>query len=161
MGMQLLTVSVMFWWIYVIYCQSFGDYEFFQNNKPVCIGISHYYEISLQKLFLGLMVWGLKLVQTPILWSHGMADRTVLFEAGQAGPPFLEQAGVSCEFKVCILHIFLIFCCIYIWLLQKFIIYDSVGLSWSWPFNKQWGAAVPWIMDQDSSTEFVIEVWLS
>lgn len=29
-----------------------------------------------------------------------MADRTVLFEAGQAGPPFLEQAGVSCEFKV-------------------------------------------------------------
>lgn len=39
-------------------------------------------------------------MQTPILWSHGMADRTVLFEAGQAGPPFLEQAGVSCEFKV-------------------------------------------------------------
>ncbi|XP_044495376.1 probable carboxylesterase SOBER1-like isoform X2 [Mangifera indica] len=37
--------------------------------------------------------------KTPILWSHGMADRTVLFEAGQAGPPFLEQAGVSCEFK--------------------------------------------------------------
>ncbi|GKV01923.1 hypothetical protein SLEP1_g14434 [Rubroshorea leprosula] len=38
--------------------------------------------------------------KTPILWSHGKADRTVLFEAGQAGPPFLEQAGVSCEFKV-------------------------------------------------------------
>ncbi|GMI91443.1 hypothetical protein like AT4G22300 [Hibiscus trionum] len=37
--------------------------------------------------------------KTPILWSHGMADRTVLFEAGQAGPPFLEQAGVTCEFK--------------------------------------------------------------
>ncbi|KAI5672951.1 hypothetical protein M9H77_13315 [Catharanthus roseus] len=37
--------------------------------------------------------------KTPILWSHGMADRTVLFEAGQAGPPFLEQAGMSCEFK--------------------------------------------------------------
>ncbi|KAK9227744.1 hypothetical protein WN943_012800 [Citrus x changshan-huyou] len=37
--------------------------------------------------------------KTPILWSHGMADRTVLFEAGQAGPPFLEQAGISCEFK--------------------------------------------------------------
>ncbi|THU59189.1 hypothetical protein C4D60_Mb03t22360 [Musa balbisiana] len=36
---------------------------------------------------------------TPILWSHGLADRTVLFEAGQAGPPFLEQAGMSCEFK--------------------------------------------------------------
>ncbi|XP_027085729.1 probable carboxylesterase SOBER1-like [Coffea arabica] len=37
--------------------------------------------------------------KTPILWSHGMDDRTVLFEAGQAGPPFVEQAGVSCEFK--------------------------------------------------------------
>lgn len=37
--------------------------------------------------------------KTPILWSHGMADRTVLFEAGQAGPPFLGKAGVSCEFK--------------------------------------------------------------
>ncbi|XP_047311168.1 probable carboxylesterase SOBER1-like [Impatiens glandulifera] len=37
--------------------------------------------------------------KTPILWSHGMSDRTVLFEAGQAGPPFLEQAGMSCEFK--------------------------------------------------------------
>eukprot|EP00262_Sarcandra_glabra_P009697 TRINITY_DN24229_c0_g1_i1.p1 TRINITY_DN24229_c0_g1~~TRINITY_DN24229_c0_g1_i1.p1 ORF type:complete len:252 (+),score=24.39 TRINITY_DN24229_c0_g1_i1:113-757(+) len=37
--------------------------------------------------------------KTPILWSHGMADRTVLFGAGQAGPPFLEQAGMSCEFK--------------------------------------------------------------
>ncbi|KAM7270030.1 hypothetical protein ACFE04_029244 [Oxalis oulophora] len=38
-------------------------------------------------------------LKTPILWSHGVADRTVLFEAGQAGPPFLQQAGVSCEFK--------------------------------------------------------------
>ncbi|KAL6990704.1 lysophospholipase [Sarracenia purpurea var. burkii] len=37
--------------------------------------------------------------KTPILWSHGIADRTVLFEAGQAGPPFLQKAGVSCEFK--------------------------------------------------------------
>ncbi|OVA20035.1 Phospholipase/carboxylesterase/thioesterase [Macleaya cordata] len=37
--------------------------------------------------------------KTPILWSHGIADGTVLFEAGQAGPPFLEQIGVSCEFK--------------------------------------------------------------
>lgn len=36
---------------------------------------------------------------TPILWLHGMADRTVLFETGQAGQHFLEQAGVSCEFK--------------------------------------------------------------
>ncbi|OAY25864.1 probable carboxylesterase SOBER1-like [Manihot esculenta] len=37
--------------------------------------------------------------KTPFLWSHGIADRTVLFEAGQAGPPFLEKAGISCEFK--------------------------------------------------------------
>ncbi|XP_009614764.1 putative carboxylesterase SOBER1-like [Nicotiana tabacum] len=37
--------------------------------------------------------------KTPILWSHGIADRTVLFEAGQAGPPFLERAGMTCEFK--------------------------------------------------------------
>ncbi|CAA2955047.1 probable carboxylesterase SOBER1-like [Olea europaea subsp. europaea] len=37
--------------------------------------------------------------KTPILWSHGMADGTVLFEAGQAGSPFLEKAGLSCEFK--------------------------------------------------------------
>ncbi|ONK70275.1 uncharacterized protein A4U43_C05F32050 [Asparagus officinalis] len=37
--------------------------------------------------------------KTPILWSHGMADRMVLFEAGQAGPPFLERAGMKCEFK--------------------------------------------------------------
>lgn len=47
--------------------------------------------------FLGLNVLS---VQTPILWSHGIDDRTVLFEAGQAGPPFLEKAGLSCEFKV-------------------------------------------------------------
>ncbi|XP_038880927.1 carboxylesterase SOBER1-like [Benincasa hispida] len=37
--------------------------------------------------------------RTPILWSHGIDDRTVLFEAGQAGLPFLEKAGLSCEFK--------------------------------------------------------------
>jgi len=29
-----------------------------------------------------------------------MDDRTVLFEAGHAGPPFLEKNGVGCEFKV-------------------------------------------------------------
>ena len=39
-------------------------------------------------------------VQTPILWSHGTADGIVLFEAGQAGCPFLVKVGVSCEFKV-------------------------------------------------------------
>ncbi|CAH8359591.1 unnamed protein product [Eruca vesicaria subsp. sativa] len=37
--------------------------------------------------------------KTPILWSHGTDDELVLFEAGQAALPFLEQAGVTCEFK--------------------------------------------------------------
>ncbi|XP_027338754.1 probable carboxylesterase SOBER1-like [Abrus precatorius] len=37
--------------------------------------------------------------QTPTLWSHGMVDGTVLFEAGQAGSSFLEKIGVHCEFK--------------------------------------------------------------
>uniref|UniRef100_A0A7N0UIX5 Phospholipase/carboxylesterase/thioesterase domain-containing protein n=1 Tax=Kalanchoe fedtschenkoi TaxID=63787 RepID=A0A7N0UIX5_KALFE len=37
--------------------------------------------------------------KTPLLWSHGIADQTVLFEAGQAGPPYLEKLGISCEFK--------------------------------------------------------------
>ncbi|CAI9260900.1 unnamed protein product [Lactuca saligna] len=37
--------------------------------------------------------------RTPILWSHGIADGTVLFEAGQAGPPFLQRVGINCEFK--------------------------------------------------------------
>ncbi|XP_062088246.1 probable carboxylesterase SOBER1-like [Humulus lupulus] len=37
--------------------------------------------------------------RTPILWLHGMDDGRVLFEAGQAGPPLLEIAGISCEFK--------------------------------------------------------------
>ena len=39
-------------------------------------------------------------MQTPILWLHGTDDGRVLFEAGQAGPPLLEKAGLSCEFKV-------------------------------------------------------------
>jgi hypothetical protein len=62
------------------------------------------------KLFVGpsVLIW-LKFIpwtfQTPILWSHGVADRVVLFEAGQAGPPFLQSAGMSCEFKVIILQV--------------------------------------------------------
>lgn len=36
--------------------------------------------------------------KTPILWCHGMADMKVLFEAGQAGTPFLQRAGIKCEF---------------------------------------------------------------
>ncbi|KAM0051860.1 putative phospholipase/carboxylesterase/thioesterase, alpha/Beta hydrolase [Helianthus debilis subsp. tardiflorus] len=38
--------------------------------------------------------------QIPILWSHGIADEVVLFEAGQAGPPFLQRLGINFEFKV-------------------------------------------------------------
>ncbi|GJN01383.1 hypothetical protein PR202_ga18648 [Eleusine coracana subsp. coracana] len=30
---------------------------------------------------------------------HLKQGRTILFEAGQAGPPFLQSVGVSCEFK--------------------------------------------------------------
>ncbi|KFK28800.1 hypothetical protein AALP_AA7G049800 [Arabis alpina] len=37
--------------------------------------------------------------KTPILWSHGIDDKTVLFEASQAALPFLQEAGVTCEFK--------------------------------------------------------------
>lgn len=37
--------------------------------------------------------------QTPFLWQHGMKDPTVLFEAGQAGPPLLASHGINCEFK--------------------------------------------------------------
>lgn len=37
--------------------------------------------------------------QTPFLWQHGMKDPTVLFEAGQAGPPLLANHGINCEFK--------------------------------------------------------------
>jgi len=37
--------------------------------------------------------------QTPVIWFHGMSDNMVDFSAGQAGPPLLEQAGISCQFK--------------------------------------------------------------
>lgn len=37
--------------------------------------------------------------KTPVLWFHGMADGVVLFEAGHAGCAFLEELGMSCEFK--------------------------------------------------------------
>ncbi|KAJ6367388.1 hypothetical protein OIU78_000029 [Salix suchowensis] len=46
---------------------------------------------------------------TPIPWLHGMADRTVLFEAGQTEPHFLEQAGISSGFKMLYLYLS-IFC---------------------------------------------------
>ncbi|XP_078434999.1 acyl thioesterase-like protein [Wolffia australiana] len=39
------------------------------------------------------------MLQTPLLWLHGIDDTTVLCSAGQAGPPFLQQAGMKCEFK--------------------------------------------------------------
>jgi len=37
--------------------------------------------------------------QTPVIWFHGMSDNRVDFSAGEAGPPLLEQAGISCQFK--------------------------------------------------------------
>lgn len=37
--------------------------------------------------------------QTSVIWFHGMSDNVVEFSAGQAGPPLLERAGVSCQFK--------------------------------------------------------------
>lgn len=37
--------------------------------------------------------------QTPVAWFHGMSDDVVDFSAAQAGPPLLERAGISCEFK--------------------------------------------------------------
>ncbi|PKA63587.1 lysophospholipase II [Apostasia shenzhenica] len=49
--------------------------------------------------------------KTPILWSHGIADKTVLFEAGQEGPPFLKEIGMKCQFKVRLPSFFqLLFC---------------------------------------------------
>jgi len=39
-------------------------------------------------------------MQTPVLWSHGIDEKAVLFEAGQAALPFLQQAGLTYEFKV-------------------------------------------------------------
>ncbi|KAJ3678425.1 hypothetical protein LUZ60_002228 [Juncus effusus] len=38
--------------------------------------------------------------KTSILWLHGTADDSVLFEAGEAGCKFLEELGMTCEFKV-------------------------------------------------------------
>ena len=37
--------------------------------------------------------------KTPVLWFHGMADGVVLFEAGHAGCAFLQELGMTCEFK--------------------------------------------------------------
>jgi hypothetical protein len=53
-----------------------------------------------QKCILDLNDESLDNVQTPVLWFHGMADGLVLFEAGHAGCAFLEELGMSCEFKV-------------------------------------------------------------
>ncbi|XP_062185889.1 probable inactive carboxylesterase Os04g0669700 isoform X2 [Phragmites australis] len=38
--------------------------------------------------------------KTPVLWFHGMADGLVLFEAGHAGCAFLEELGMTFEFKM-------------------------------------------------------------
>lgn len=58
-------------------------------------------------LFSGFLPFGSSIVdritpnakKTPVLWFHGTSDGIVLFEAGQAGPGFLEQVGMTCEFK--------------------------------------------------------------
>jgi hypothetical protein len=62
--------------------------------------------IWVQKWFWTLCrTFGFNLAEIYSLWSHGVADRVVLFEAGQAGPPFLQSAGMSCEFMVIILQV--------------------------------------------------------
>jgi len=106
-----------------------------------------------------LLTWyAHNVIQTPILWSHGLADKTVLFEAGQAAPPFLEKIGVSCEFKVkfqvpynlVIFSMTLQFCPYQYW---HFVL---LGLSWSGPLDKQRGAKASWVLDQSTPTEFLL-----
>lgn len=90
-----------------------------------------------------------------------MADRTVLFETGQAGQHFLEQAGVSCEFKVMHVSIFQI--------LSHFLDINFLKvsidcilsvLSRSWAFSKRRGAAGLRGVDHHSSPEILVEVLL-
>lgn len=112
-------------------------------------------------------------LQTPILWSHGISDPTVLFEAGQAGPPFLEKAGVTCEFKVYYNQILFQFiklsrsCTRYkliqVYTVHVYQIQDSnhvcilfVGLSGFRAFYYPGRVKEPRIMDQGSIQEFVL-----
>jgi len=106
-----------------------------------------------------LLTWyAHNVIQTPILWSHGLADKTVLFEAGQAAPPFLEKIGVSCEFKVK----FQVPCNLVIFSMTPTILFISIltlvllGLSWSCPLDKQRGAEVSRVLDQSTPTEFLL-----
>lgn len=61
------------------------------------VSYQHFFSVTCC-VFLSLFL--IVQMQTPILWSHGTDDKLVLFEAGQAALPFLQQAGVTCEFKV-------------------------------------------------------------
>jgi hypothetical protein len=93
--------------------------------------------------------------QTPILWSHGIADRTVLFEAGQAGPPFLQKAGVTCEFKV--VHFYMVLFSLSLQLGLQCVSSEYccrvhfTGISGSWPLAFERRAALSRGMDQESS----------
>uniref|UniRef100_A0A6N2L142 Uncharacterized protein n=1 Tax=Salix viminalis TaxID=40686 RepID=A0A6N2L142_SALVM len=74
-----------------------------------------------------------KRLQTPIPWLHGVADRTVLFEAGQTEPHFLEQAAVlRCYILISQYFLFAIIQC-----MQTFFF-----------VNKQRGVKIPGIVDQ-------------
>ncbi|CAH8334525.1 unnamed protein product [Eruca vesicaria subsp. sativa] len=63
--------------------------------------LKRYMLYSSRHCFLGsLSLSRLLLYADTILRSHGIDDRTVLLEAGgQAALPFLQQAGITCEFK--------------------------------------------------------------
>lgn len=92
-----------------------------------------------------------------------MVDRTVLFEAGQAGPPFLEKLGVSCEFKVIdtpgfqqfnnlrndpLMSVF--------WILT---FVPIAGLSWSHPLHKRSRAPAPGVLDQGSPAQLFLMIF--
>ncbi|XP_020081843.1 probable carboxylesterase Os04g0669500 isoform X2 [Ananas comosus] len=78
-GGALTTASIM------LYPKTLGGGVVFSGSVPLGSSIEKQIPLEARK--------------TPILWLHGMADDIVLFEAGQAGCHFLEQLGMSCEFK--------------------------------------------------------------
>lgn len=91
-----------------------------------------------------------------------MADKTVLFEAGEAGPPFLERAGMTCEFKVItgvsqIVHLYFVFLTNVSPIIHCCLPYP-LGLPSSCSFDKQRGVEVLGIMDQDSSSEQLVKI---
>ncbi|CAH2078274.1 unnamed protein product [Thlaspi arvense] len=85
----------------LLYPKALGGGAVFSGWVPFSSStINKFTEDAKKSLFLGVSEsFRICIVQTPILWSHGIDDKTVLFEAGQAALPFLQQAGVTCEFK--------------------------------------------------------------